>query len=157
MLNASIALRVAFVGALCFWVPDVIVHIIARQNPGATAIWAITILSPSAFFASLALVARKFTARLAFDNVAVLMIVGLWLGGGLFMLLSATVAGSGFISSSLREAIILAVASILPSSTFTMSLYDGSWFALMIVTAGTLMVACVRIFRRMFSHSIRHS
>ena len=80
------ALSFAVAGALSFWLPDVAIHIAARRTFDSTHVWVITFLLPATFLFAY-FVLRRFAVRRDFKWVGVAMLVGVWLTGGLFMML----------------------------------------------------------------------
>jgi len=73
------------------------------------------------------------------DFVALSAVLGIWLTGPLFMMVSFTFDGGGFSDGiAMKEIIFMTVA--FPLMTFTMSAYEGSFFALLITTVLLLVV-----------------
>jgi len=91
--------RLAFIfaltGALSFWLPDVALHIWARQNFNSLHVRIITFVMPATFLIAY-VSARRFAVKRDFKWLSAAMLFGVWLTGGLFMALSATVSGGGF-------------------------------------------------------------
>jgi ABC-type uncharacterized transport system permease subunit len=87
-----LALSFAVAGALSFWLPDVAIHIAARRIFDSPQVWAITFLLPVTFLSAY-VAARRFAVRRDFKWAGVAMLLGVWLTGGLFMMLAATASG----------------------------------------------------------------
>ena len=137
-----LALSFAVAGALSFWLPDVVVHIIAGPNFDSRHVWVCTILMPATFLLAY-VVARRFGMKRDFKWVGPVMLLGVWLTGGLFMTL-ATASGSGFVGVDGVGRLLIIVLSVIPVVTFILAAYDGSLFALLAVTLGALLLCGVR-------------
>lgn len=137
-----LALSFAVAGALSFWLPDVVVHIVAGQNFDSRQVWVCTILMPATFLFAY-VVARRFGMKRDFKWVGPAMLVGVWLTGGLFMTL-ATASGSEFVGVDGVGRLLIIVSSIIPVVTFILAAHDGSLFALLAVTLGALLLLGVR-------------
>ena len=133
----------ALIGACSFWLPDVAVHAFTRFDFQAKHLWLVTAISPAALLLTYLLLLKP-ARRANFRQLGVAMMVGLWLLGGIFMMGSASFSGGGFASFHLGT-LLWALLSIVPVMTCMMAIYDGSLFALAIVTIGALCVLCVRI------------
>ena len=138
-----LGLSFAAAGALSFWLPDLAVHIRAARNFGSQQVWLITILLPATFLFAY-LVGRKFGAKRDFKWVGTAMLVGVWLAGGLFMMLAATASGGGFVGAGVLGSLLMLVMSIIPIVTYVLAASDGSLFALLAVTLGALLLCGVR-------------
>ena len=136
------ALSFAVAGALSFWLPDVVVHIVAGPNFDSRHVWVCTILMPATFLFAY-VVARRFGMKRDFKWVGPAMLLGVWLTGGLFMTL-ATASGSGFVGVDGVGRLLIIVLSVIPVVTFILAAYDGSLFALLAVTLGALLLLGVR-------------
>jgi hypothetical protein len=102
-----------------------------------------TILMPTAFlFAFLA--ARKFAVKRDFKWVGSVMLLGVWLSGGSFMTLAGLASGGGLMAATGVWHLVIIVLSAIPIVTFVLSSYDGSLFALLAVTLGSLLVGGLR-------------
>jgi len=73
------------------------------------------------------------------------MLLGVWLTGGLFMMVAATAAGGGFAGpGGVKGGFLLAILGAFPPVTFMMSAYDGSLGALLAVSFGSLLFWGIR-------------
>ena len=72
------------------------------------------------------------------------MLVGVWLTGGLFMMITATASGGGFAGANgVRDSFFVLLLSVIPIYTFIAATYDGSLFALLAVTVGILLIGSI--------------
>jgi len=141
-----LALSFAIAGALSFWLPDVAVHVSAGPNFDSRHVWAITILSPAAFLVGY-VVARKFAIKRDFKWVGAAMLLGVWVTGGVFMTIGAMASGSGFVGVSGVWRLVIIVLSIIPIVSYILATYDGSLFALLLLTLGALLISGFRASR----------
>lgn len=117
--------------------PDVVVHVIAGREFNSLHVNAITLLLPITFL--IAYVSfRKVAAHRGYRSLGVAMLIGVWLTGGLFMMIAATASGGGFSSTKgVRDSILITTLSVIPLVTYVMATYDGSLFALLVVTVAS--------------------
>jgi hypothetical protein len=143
--NPRLAFIFAIAAALSFWLPDVALHIWARQNFDSLHVRIITFVMPAAFLISY-IIARRSAVKQEFKWVLVPMLLGVWLTGGLFMALSATVSGGGFVGpDGVRGGLLMAILGVLPPVTWMEATYDGGGLALLAVTLGPLLIQGVRM------------
>ena len=134
----------ALTGALSFWLPDLALHIWARQNFNSLHVRIITFVMPATFLIAY-VSARRFAVKRDFKWVAAAMLFGVWLTGGLFMALSATVSGGGFAGpDGVRGGLLMALLGALPPITLMEATYDGGGLSLLAVTFGPLLIYGVR-------------
>ena len=135
-------LKLLVLGAVSFWTPDVIVHLIAPHSFSGVHVLVLTILLPVCFTSAYVVARRRYRDIKAF--IALPMLVGLWTLGGLFMTVSASFSGGGFASpGGVRETFLVILLSFLPPYTFIMATYDGSLFALLLATVAGVFAALV--------------
>lgn len=132
------SLRLAIIGASCFWIPDVIVHGIAGYSFGRLHTIVVTFLMPVCMFAALAWVAKQ--SRQSLKQSTFLIVSAVWILGGAFMLTGATFSGGGFAQPGVVKTLLL---SFIPVYTFVMATYDGSLFALLIATLVPLIASVI--------------
>jgi hypothetical protein len=114
------------------------------RNFGGRQAWVITFLLPTTFLLAY-LVGRRFAVKRDFKWAGPAMLLGVWLTGGLFMMVAATVSGGGFASrDGLRSSLSLIFFSMFPPVTYVMATYDGSLLALIAVTVGALLIWGIR-------------
>ena len=140
-------LKLALIGGLSFWSPDVAVHLSVGRGFDSPHVRVITFLMPATYLAA-CLIARRFAGRRNFKSVGAAMLLGVWLSGGLFMTLSATASQGGFAGpDGVRGGLLMIALSVIPLVTYMMAAYDGSLGALIIVTLGALLFWGVRRYR----------
>lgn len=133
-----LTLSLAIAGALSFWLPDIAVHISAGPNFSSKHVWIISILMPAAFLLTY-VCARRLLMKSSVKWICAPMLLGVWLTGGVFMMLAGTASGSGFIGVTGIWRIVVIVLSVIPIVTYILAAYDGSLFALLAVTVGALL------------------
>ena len=138
-----LAILFAVAGALSFWLPDLAIHVHAARNFGSQQVWLITVLLPAIFLIAY-VVARWFGAKWNFKWVGAAMLLGVWLTGGLFTTLAATASGGGFVGTGVLGSLLIILLSVIPIVTYILAAYDGSLFALLVVTIGALLFCGVR-------------
>ncbi len=141
-----LALSFAIAGALSFWLPDVAVHISAGPSFNSRHMWVNTILMPAAFLLTY-VVARKFALKRDFRWVGPAMLLGVWITGGLFMMIAAMSSGSEFVGVSGVWRLVIVVLSVIPIVTYILATFDGSLFALLVLTLGALLLLGFRASR----------
>jgi hypothetical protein len=135
-------IKLMLLGAVGFWLPDVLLHALRGYNFDGRDVRIVTIASPVAFLVTVFVVnwANKTTPRL---QIIPSLIAGVWIFGGLFMMVSATIGGGGF-KAPAGGVIIAILLSLLPIYTFVMATYDGALAALLLVTAVAFLVWIVQ-------------
>jgi hypothetical protein len=120
--------------------PDVLVHVVAGREFGSLHVKAITFVLPISFL-TVYVSLRKAAAHRGYKSLGIAMLVGVWLTGGLFMTIAATASGSGFAGANgVRDSLFIIPLSLIPPVTCILATYDGSLFALLAVTVGTLLM-----------------
>ena len=137
--RVTLAVLFAALGALSFWLPDVVVHFDAGPNLDSRHAWAITLAAPAMFLFAYFL-ARRFALTREFTQLGPAMLIGVWLSGGLFMTVAAMVAGSEFIGGTGVWRLVVIFISVIPIVTFILAASDGSLFALLAITMCGLLV-----------------
>lgn len=145
--HPRLAFTVGVAGALSFWLPDVVIHLVARGNFDSAHVWAITLLSPITFLVAY-LSLRRIAAQRNYGRLGVAMMLGVWFLGGPFVIIVIAAATGGFAGPNRVDQVIrFLLFSWLPPFTWVMATYDGSLGALMIVTFSALLFWDVRRFR----------
>ena len=134
-----LVLAFAATGAISFWLPDVAIHAQAGPNLDARHAWAITVLAPLIFLL-VYLVARRLATKRHFKMVGPIMLLGVWLSGGLFMTVAAILSRSEFIGGTGVWRLVMVFMSVIPIVTFILAASDGSLLALLAVTVGGLLI-----------------
>ena len=144
--------EVALLGALAFWAPDVLIHVIRRYAFSGLDVLLVTVLSPVALFFVLF---RSLTLfQLQAGKSAIRMLMGIWVLGGLFMMIGASFSGGGFTGpGGIRDTVSLILMSLLPIYTFMMATYDGSLGALILTSLALLLMWVIGLRRPFISTS----
>jgi hypothetical protein len=121
------------IGAISFWLPDTILHVWRGCDFNGRDVGIISVVSPL-MLAVIFFLAKRANKTIAASHIILALIAGVWLFGGLFMMVSATFEGAGF-KTSPGGALIAILLSLLPMYTFIMATYDGALLALLLVTA----------------------
>jgi hypothetical protein len=128
-------------GAVSFWLPDVLIHAVRGYKFGGWDILLISVVLPLTFVAAYLLAAKRFFKDESRRGVVGLLILGVWLFGGFFMMVGASFSGGGFANpDGSHSAVMLTLASVVPFFTYMLSAYDGSLLALLIVSCVALAI-----------------
>jgi hypothetical protein len=142
--QSRLSLAFAAAGALIFWVPDVLIHVAAGRGFGFSDVRAVTLALPIAFLIGY-ISLRRISAHYGYRPLGNAMLAGVWLTGGLFMMVSASMGGGGFVGvNDIWVSILIVALSVIPIVTFILAAYDGSLLALLAVTVGAILVWGVR-------------
>ncbi len=137
--------KLMLLGALSFWLPDVLLHAARGYDfAGLDAIF-LTIGLPLACLPAY-LWAKRLYGRSCL--AAPWMLLGVWLLGGLFMQVAASFSGGGFATGALSDLSVLLLLCFFPPATFMMATYDGSLFGLLLVTVLAVVVWVVEATHR---------
>ena len=123
-------------GSTIFWIPDIIIHVALGKCFNSKAILGLTFLLPLLTIFSFFIIRRKFKNYHPL-TISILMLLGIWLFGPLFMFIGASFSGGGFYAADMVGswfAFLLWATVAFPMATFSMSTYDGALGALLIVT-----------------------
>jgi hypothetical protein len=138
-----LALTLAVLGALSFWLPDVAIHVFAGPKFDSPHVRLITVLLPATFLIAY-VIARRFAVQRHFKWSGAAMLLGVWLTGGIFMMISATAGGGGFVGpNGVAGTLLVLLLLLFPIYTCIMATYDGSLFALLAATLGPFLIWCV--------------
>ena len=119
-------------GALVFWLPDLVIHAARGSNFSSADVTIVTVASPLLSFFFLALIWRKGIAYQTRWRRVVLPVFGIWVWGPLMISVSATFGGGGFATADAWQT--LRMMTLFPIFDFIGSTYDGSLGALTLVT-----------------------
>jgi hypothetical protein len=136
--RTSVTLTLACFGAFSFWVPDILVHVIRRNSFDSPDVRIITLALPLISFVACAAAARLF--HMTAGGAAIRMLPGIWLLGGISMALGASFGDGGFSNLDVRGAMSFIAISWVPIYTFMAATYDGSLFALLVVSTGLFLI-----------------
>ena len=131
------ALSAVAFGALAFWGPDVLVHAAVGSSLAGLGVLVITLAMPVMTLLAFMRLERAPSPGLRRWLTPWLMLLGIWVCGPAFMMLSATFSGGGFFALESSEAWATLGAMILrfvPAS-FMIATYDGALAALILTTA----------------------
>jgi hypothetical protein len=130
-------------GAVGFWLPDTLLHAIRGYKFGRWDVLLISIAMPLTFLGAYLLAAKQYR-RESRRGVVGLLIAGVWLFGGLFMMIGASFSGGGFAGpNGSHSAATVILTSVVPIFTYMMSAYDGSLLALLVVSIAALVMIVV--------------
>ena len=122
-------------GALAFWGPDVLVHLVAGKQFSGAGILLLSPLLPTTATFGFFRMCRLFKDVLPALWVGAATILGVWLLGPLFMMVSFSFSGGGFATQTSFHDLVTLI-TWAPLMTFIMSTYDGSLAAIALVTLG---------------------
>ncbi len=123
----------AVLGALAFWAPDILVHVTIRSMFGRAEVLLITVLMPVTTLLVFARVDAAGRRTVRGWVRALLMLVGIWLFGPVFLMISATADAGGFLTPD-STAHLWWMVRYFPISTFSFATYDGALGALLLIT-----------------------
>jgi hypothetical protein len=128
-------MRWVLYGAFFFWMPDVLIHAIARNNFDTVHVWLVTAACPLVLVVGYFVIAHFSIQRISSMHPG-LMILGMWCGGGIAIMLASSFAGAAFASADAwRSSMVISLATVIfPPFTAMLATYDGSLFALLIGT-----------------------
>jgi hypothetical protein len=130
----SFTLRSAILGGFSFWFPNLLAHVFRRNSFDTADLRIVTLVLPMILFIACAAGARL--AHVKVGAIAIRMLLGIWLFGGIFMDLDASFSGGGFSRIGLLGSVFLIAISWVPIYTFIAATYDGSLGALLLATTG---------------------
>jgi hypothetical protein len=101
-------------------------------------VWAVSVVCPLTFLATFFfcrwLDKNALTKRI--KRIGPSLIAGVWIFGGLFIMVGASFSSGGFASpNGIKWAVMSTLLSVVPIYTFILATYDGSLFALLLVTS----------------------
>lgn len=127
----------AIAGAAAFWLP----RLVSRALEGCDSDWfVLSFLLPAATTAAFVLLVWRTSARPGV--IGACMLAGIWLLGSGAMVAGATMCGGG-LQQGVGGSIVVLLLGILPPYTFVMATYDGTLFALLLVSALLLVASLV--------------
>jgi hypothetical protein len=132
-------------GALGFWLPDVALHALRGQEFNGRDVRIVTAVAPLTLLITFLLVKWAFRDNPQ-NRVGLLLLAGVWLFGGVFMMVSASFSpGGGFVTPGGGRVVVMwMLLSLLPVYTYIMATYDGSLLALLVVTIAAFLVWIVQ-------------
>jgi hypothetical protein len=133
LARASDAILHILLGGTVFWAPNIAVHWMTGFRFSYSDAIAITFLLPAAtylFFRMLWWPLRKVEDRLP---PALFAVLGIWITGPAMLTFSASFCGGGLTQPDAWHFFVFGTL-LFPLFTFVMSTYDGTLFALLLVT-----------------------
>ena len=117
-------------GALSFWLPEILLDVWTRQELDGKLV---TFLLPSTFLVAylLALVLRP--KRNAKPSAAIFMVLGVIFLGTFAMAVGATIRGAGFLEHPGSTLLGVLLGTVVPIYAFIAATYNGSLYALVFV------------------------
>jgi hypothetical protein len=137
------ALRLAAIGAISFWLPDFLLHVLFRMYSEAGELWYVMFVLPIAFAAAYIRVCRRADKN-GFKYPGVAMFLGVWFTGGLFIMLEWNIVGGPAWPGGFQNNLMWAIMCLFPPITAFMSAYDGSLPGLLALTVGAALFVAVR-------------
>jgi hypothetical protein len=127
-------IKLMLLGATGFWLPDTAWHAVKGMDFNGADDRAITLIMPLSLLVTYVL-ARRLQRKEPRQSVGWPFMVGVWLLGGIFIMIGASFSGGGFAGlDGIRGAAIVLLLSIVPIYLFIMATYDGSLAALLAVS-----------------------
>lgn len=132
-------MKLSVLGALLFWLPSIILHLISGERFSGNHVSILTALLPVltlsalilALLYDLEITSHKFTPS------AVLF--GIWFWGPICMMIGGITSGGGFATEDSWLTALVATI-FFPLFTFVMSTYDGTLGAVILTTLGLLVL-----------------
>jgi hypothetical protein len=146
LARASNAISYILLGGIVFWAPNIAVHWITGFRFSYPDAVGITFLLPAAtylFFRIIWWPLRKQEERL---SPALFAVLGIWITGPSMLTFSASFCGGGLTQPDAWHFFVFGTM-LFPLFTFVMATYDGTLFALLLVTLLLPILANVRIKR----------
>jgi hypothetical protein len=143
LARTSDAITHMLLGGIVFWVPNIAVHWVTGYRFSYSDAIGITFLLPAATYLFFRLVLwpwRKQEDRLPPSLFAVL---GIWITGPAMLTFSASFCGGGLSQPGAWHFFVFGTL-LFPLFTFVMSTYDGTLFALLLVTLLLPILANIR-------------
>ena len=135
----SRVLKLMLLGAVGFWLPDTLLHALRGHDFSGRDVAIVTAATPLTLLITF-LLAKRRTKVLA-EYIGLPILAGVWLFGGLFMMVGQTFSGGGFLApGGTRSVLMTLMLSLVPMYTFIMATYDGSLGALLLVSAAAFLV-----------------
>jgi hypothetical protein len=124
------------IGALLFWIPDVIDHALLGYRFDTKDVRLVMLLCPLVVLVGYFILAYCSDEAFSVKQPAS-MLLGIWCFGGFATMLASSFGGGGFMAADgpLGAVELSVVGLVLPPLTFMLATYDGTLFALIGITA----------------------
>jgi hypothetical protein len=129
-------------GGIVFWIPDVVVPALDRNEQG----YAVTVACPAALILFYAAVLRVRKSERLGPSTAIFAICGMWVLALWFTMVAQTIRGGGFRGFTWSEFGYVLISSFLPTRIVEFVTLEGSIIALWVGTAA--MIICHFAFER---------
>ena len=116
-------------GAALFWIPDILVHVVAARYAPMIGLLIFSWLLPLTTLVGLKIMSDRRPGWTNRALIALAMIVGIWLLGPLCTALNLNLSGGTFDAKTIAE-----LTAIFPLSMLDLSTYDGTLLALFLAT-----------------------
>ena len=134
-------LKLMAVGAVGFWLPDTLWHVIRRSNFDFWDFIILSALLPLTLLGTYLLVKKRFGDG---TSVGAPLMVGVWCLGGVFIIAGASFSGGGiFGPDGFRGAVLVLIYSLIPGVIIDLATYDASLYALFVASIASLIIAAV--------------
>ena len=133
MASTKWILKWLSIGAISFWVPDILFHFFSQNPP----IYFLTFFDPVVVWLTHRFTIEPEPLRSRWGGEALLMVVGIWGFGPLAMAIGAQAQGGSFLDTE-NLAMFFKMWLMFPVTNIVMSTYSGSLGGLFLVTVGLL-------------------
>ena len=128
-------------GALAFWLPDIVVQANTRYNFSSRDAVTLIFLLPVTSATSYGILRTFLRQRDNGPSLAFFMLLGIWVSGPLFMMIGATFSGGGFAKPYIVWLFLISFGTALfPIYTFMLSGYDGSTGGLFVASVLLMLI-----------------
>jgi len=119
------------IGALAFWLPEIVLYAWTRQALYGKLV---TFLLPCSFLLTYLLVSILRPKQIPRPSGAAFMVMGTLFSGTLAMTIGATIRGAGFWGHPGSTLLGVLLGTVIPIYAFIAATYDGSLYALIFVS-----------------------
>lgn len=116
-------------GAALFWIPDILVHVVAPRYAPIIGLLIFSWLLPLTTLVGLKIMTDRRPGWTNRALIALAMIFGIWFLGPLCTALNLNLSGGSFEAKTIAE-----LTAIFPLSMLDLSTYDGTLLALFLAT-----------------------
>ena len=116
-------------GAALFWIPDILVHVVAARYAPKIGLLIFSWLLPLTTLVGLKIMSDRRPGWTNRALIALSMIVGIWLLGPLCTVLNFNLSGGTFDAKTIAK-----LTAIFPLSMLDLATYDGTLLALFLAT-----------------------
>jgi len=120
-----------FLGAIAFWLPEILLYGIERHEPGVRLI---TLLLPCTLLVAYVAAVLIRRDRESMPSAAIFMLLGVWFLGTLAISIGQSFLGGGFSRDPHSTLLGVLLGTLVPIYAFIAATYDGSLGALIAVS-----------------------